>query len=514
MQGRLRPRTAGERSIPPFVRTLVVCCVALASSWFCASASAAPVLVLRGDRVLERQDRFLPAGEAMTPPPAAPAGRARRAVAARAPAHRHRRHRRRGVSSELRRMRRAGAITRRDYRDRRRTWADVRRFVRKLSGRRRLEMGAVIDNVRTMAADGHLTVSRLPAVFLTLERNRQWWAKGRLLNSGERVEFAGSPLVWQEYYGQGLELQMLGNFGKANALFNDRSEEHDKQLEELLDALVPLAAERAGGLAWEYYFRFGGGVPPWTSAISQGTAIQALSRAAVRLDRHDYFDVGRRALKIFETPPPEGVRVGGKRRAFYLIYSFAPGQRVLNAFIQALNGLFDFAKYANDDEARALFDAGDQEAYRIVHRFDTGAWSLYSEGGAESDLNYHELVQGFLENLCERKPRDAYCGTAERFEDYLHQDPVTKLVTRRLRGGRPGALRFDLDKVSRVGVTVRRGDETVFATSARFPRGEHSVTWQVPRRAGRYEVTLYATGLAGNASRTTRAIRVLSPRRG
>ena len=31
--------------------------------------------------------------------------------------------------------------------------------------------------------------------------------------------------------------------------------------------LVPLAADRGGWPAWEYYFRFDGGAPPWTSSI-------------------------------------------------------------------------------------------------------------------------------------------------------------------------------------------------------------------------------------------------------
>ena len=31
---------------------------------------------------------------------------------------------------------------------------------------------------------------------------------------------------------------------------------------------------------------------------------------------------------------------------------------------------------------------------------DTGAWSLYSEHGAESTLSYHELTASFLGGLC------------------------------------------------------------------------------------------------------------------
>ena len=46
---------------------------------------------------------------------------------------------------------------------------------------------------------------------------------------------------------------------------------------------MSLGVERNGYLAWEYYFEFGGGRPPWVSGMAQGTAMQALARAGERL---------------------------------------------------------------------------------------------------------------------------------------------------------------------------------------------------------------------------------------
>ena len=51
------------------------------------------------------------------------------------------------------------------------------------------------------------------------------------------------------------------------------------QLEQLLAQMIPLAAKRGGGMTWEYYFEFDGGQPPWTSAMSQATGLEALTRA-------------------------------------------------------------------------------------------------------------------------------------------------------------------------------------------------------------------------------------------
>ena len=52
-----------------------------------------------------------------------------------------------------------------------------------------------------------------------MRRNRQWWSNGPLLRNGARVSFQGSRLVWQYYAGEGLQIQWLGTFGKANGLW-------------------------------------------------------------------------------------------------------------------------------------------------------------------------------------------------------------------------------------------------------------------------------------------------------
>ena len=73
-------------------------------------------------------------------------------------------------------------------------------------------MTAPEDAIR---ARRRLTAGRFAPVFLTLQRNRAWWAGGPLLRYGQRVSFAGSQLVWQYYPGQGIQVQWLGTFGRA-----------------------------------------------------------------------------------------------------------------------------------------------------------------------------------------------------------------------------------------------------------------------------------------------------------
>jgi hypothetical protein len=269
----------------------------------------------------------------------------------------------------------------------------------KLSGTRKEEMGAVLANVQAIAAAGELIPSRLPALFLTLERNRQWWTTEPLLAGDERVSFPGSKIVWEHYPGQGIEIQWLATFGEANGYY--LSGDENANLRQLLGEVIPLATQRAGGIAWEYMFRFDGGAPPWTSGLSQGTALQVLARAWSRFKEPAYLSAAQQALGIFRTPPPQGVRVSTPAGAIYAEYTYAPNDRILNGFIQALVGLYDYTAITKDPLGLALFEAGDAEARVLVPHYDTGAWSLYDQFG-ESDLNYHELLTEFLQHLCER----------------------------------------------------------------------------------------------------------------
>ncbi len=500
------------------------------------SAAAAPVLTLRSDgSTYVREDRFLPpAGRAVAPgsartrrAAAASGSPARRAAGARARAA----ARKPSVRGELRRMLLAGAINRSTHDDRRATYADALRLRRKLKGARRQALGAVLRNLEEIAGSGLLTVSRLPALFETVERNREWWARGPLLGSGARVGFQGSKLVWQHYPGEGLQIQWLGTFGKANGLWQGG---YTASLRTLVGEALALAAQRAGGIAWEYLFRFDGGRPPWVSGLAQGTAVQALARAGVKLGDPASLDAARAGLGVFRQAPPSGVRIATPAGAHYLIYSFAPGLRVLNAFTQALNGLHDYAALTGDAEGGALFAAGDAQLRAELPRYDTGAWSRYSTSRV-ADLHYHRLARDFLRNLCTRlapattatpgggtpalatvaAPADPapYCDAAQRWTRYLAEPPRIELRSRRVRGGRSASVRFTLSKPSYVTLRLRRGGRTVVVLRDRFAGGRGSLRWRrPPRRAGRYRVELRATDLAGNAGASTATLRVLKAR--
>jgi hypothetical protein len=421
----------------------------------------------------------------------------------------------RTVASELSRLAAAGAIPAAERDERLASYKAVKRTVKRLprGTTRHNELAGAVADVDGIAARRKLTGPRLVPLWLTLERNQAYWSTNVTGPSTRRISFPGSQLVWQWFPGQGLQFHPLANFAKLNALWSSRSADMGQLLDELLALRVP----RAGGVAWEYYFSFAGGRPPWVSGLAQGTAIQSIARVAQRTGRKDeVLPIAAQALGVFQTATPEGVRVATGDGAEYALYSFAPGLRVINGFVQSLVGLYDFGKIANDDRARTLYADGERVARVELPTFDTGAWSLYSRGTIEheSDLSYHQLLRTFLRNMCTRTQDPVYCDTELRFAQYELEPPQLSLVTTTLRGGTLGRIKLRLSKISRVGLRVRRGGKLVSARPAVVVgHGTPSLQWAVPRRAGDYDVTLTAVDLAGNVNTTAGTLEVLKPKK-
>jgi hypothetical protein len=254
------------------------------------------------------------------------------------------------------------------------------------------------------------------------------------------------------------------------------------------------------------------------SGLAQGTGLQAIARAAIKLGRlPELLPRIQQGLTLFEQPTPSGVRVPTAAGAHYAQYSFAPRLRILNGFVQSLNGLYDVAQLTGDARAARLFADGDRQARLEVPTYDTGAWSLYSRGTSthESDLGYHTLLRDFLAGLCTRTGAQPYCGAATHFTKYLSVPPVVRLLTARLRGGKRGTLKFSLSKISRASLRVvgPNGRQVLAVAAGVVGRGTRSVTWRVPRRPGTYTVQLGATDLAGNPATAQGPVEVVAPKR-
>ena len=424
----------------------------------------------------------------------------------------------RTIVRELQKLYVSGTIDLATYEADRALHADVKRRIGTLTGARRAELAGALAAVEGIAARGQLLAGRLYPLFLTLQRNAEWWSEQPLLGAGQRVTFPGSELVWQFVPGQGLQLHPLANFGKLNAYAKSRSRRNTAPNTLLLDELLSIAVPRGGALAWEYYFTFAGGRPPWVSGLAQGTGLQAIARSAAKLGRMpELLPRIQAGLTLFEQAPPTGVRIPADDGAHYAQYSFWPSLRIANGFVQSLVGLYDVAALTGEPRAARLFADGERAARREVPTYDTGAWSLYSRGAItrESDLGYHTLLRDFLAALCDRTAHEVYCGAEANFTGYLTMPPELRLGTTRVRGGTRAMLRFSLSKIARLTVSAFApdGKRVLYLGTGTVGRGTRTVTWAVPRKAGEYMLRVDATDLAGNAASVEGPVEVRKPRR-
>jgi hypothetical protein len=409
----------------------------------------------------------------------------------------------RTVAGALRRALLARHIGRAEHDHLRDLYETARADAARLPGMRGSELRAVVASVDALAWSRRLTAGRFTPVFLTLRRNDEFWRGAALPSPGHRETFGSDPAVFQYYPGRGMQLQQLASWGRVNAqlgLCLRRGHCPRKTLRTLrrsLDRLVELGARRDRFIAWEYYFSFAGGTPPWISGMTQGTAVQALARASRVYLKGGYRRTAVRALGAFRAPPPVGVRAAAPGGNHYLMYSFSPGLRILNGDLQAITGLRDLAVLGRSRAARVLYRRGERAARAAVTSFDTGAWSLYSQSGRESTLGYHQLVGSFLGNLCRRTRGRTYCSAERRFARYEREPPRIRLARlTRLRAERGTALRFTLSKLASVRVRVTGISGVAVARSMSVSRGTYTVPW-TPRRRGRYRVLIAAKGPSG-----------------
>ena len=381
-------------------------------------------------------------------------------------------------------------------------WRVARRAVRRLRADERRNLAGVIANTRSLAARRLLRARARPA-FETLRRNLDWFVERRARTpaNGAREGF-GTDVVWQFYARSGWQLQPLGSFGALNALLKRRRT--DERVRVLADQLLRLGVWRKGFLAFEYLFPWDGGKPGWISGMAQATGMQALAGAYRRLGDPRLLRAAARMRPAFERRPPWGVRrPTGRGRAHFLLYSQSPRLLVGNGFAQALLGLDRYREISGDPRAARLVEEGLAQARYNLPRFDTGAWSLYSRTpsgpGTESDLHYHQVFAGFLEQLCERFGEQRLCRMHEHFLAY-EAEPVEITGLRVRERRRRVVVTLRVSKRSTVTVTARAGDRVIARSTRALLRGPERFVFARPRTRRQIAVEVRATSLTGVSS--------------
>jgi hypothetical protein len=415
------------------------------------------------------------------------------------------------VLTTLSQIERRGGTAAADAQGWREDYRAAKSAAKNLSGTPQANIRGVLGNL-TSLAKRHLLGTRAFPAFLILQRNVEWFYDDRRSAPayGTRTTFEGSELIWQFYPGSGWQLQPLANFGRLNGLLKLRKPAAGR-LEKFADDMLATGVQRRGSLAFEYYFPWSGGAPGWISGMATATGMQAFANLGTRDGDTRYTNAARSMLGVFKAPPPWGVTVQGAAGPSFLLYSQSPSVLVGNGMAQAVIALDNYRIATGDAEATALVDSAVAEARRLLPLYDTGAWSLYDRSptrpGTESDLSYHQLFEGFLEQLC-TKFAEPFCAEAENFKRY-ETEPVkiSSVKTKVQRKRKRIIASFTLSKRGSIRVTLERDGQAVRTWSGGMLRGGHTLTWTLPPK-GTYDLVVNATSLNGIASESAAAAQI------
>ena len=164
---------------------------------------------------------------------------------------------------------------------------------------------------------------------------------------------------------------------------------------------------------------------PWYSGLAQGNGLSLLVRAARATNDSRYANAAHVAFAAMLLDVSDGgVLVTDVQGDVWIEeYIVDRPSHILNGFIWALWGVYDYAQWSGRPEAWRLWETCAGTLHRRLHEFDTGWWSLYeARDGAKEMLAsryYHTLHITQLQVMHRLTGVDVFAQAAARFQSYL-----------------------------------------------------------------------------------------------
>jgi heparosan-N-sulfate-glucuronate 5-epimerase len=194
------------------------------------------------------------------------------------------------------------------------------------------------------------------------------------------------------------------------------------------DWLIEHLERNAQGLAvwnhhfdWEYRDRLRA---PWYSALAQGQGISLLVRAHKESGELRYLEAAQRALTGFFRPVSEGGVAFTDERGdiWFEEYIVTPPTHILNGFIWAAWGIYDYFLATQEEQTQDLFARAVQTLLRNLDGYDLGFWSLYEHSGTRLPMVaspfYHQLHVVQLRAMHRLTGERKFAQVADRWEMY------------------------------------------------------------------------------------------------
>ena len=166
---------------------------------------------------------------------------------------------------------------------------------------------------------------------------------------------------------------------------------------------------------------------PWYSGLAQGQGISVLVRAHKESGDSRYLDAARRAFASFQQPIDKGgvAFTDASGDLWFEEYIVSPPTHILNGFIWALWGIYDYFLATRDSLAHELFSRGARTLLHNLDRYDLGFWSLYEQSGTRLPMVassfYHQLHIVQLRVMHRLTGENAFASVADRWENYSHK---------------------------------------------------------------------------------------------
>jgi hypothetical protein len=179
---------------------------------------------------------------------------------------------------------------------------------------------------------------------------------------------------------------------------------------------------------WNHYFDFEYRTTlrsPWYSGLAQGQGLSVLVRAQQHTGGGKYIQAAHHAFAAFQNSVDDGgvIWEWPDGDIWFEEYIVSPPTHILNGFIWALWGVYDYALATSVPQAKHLFQRGIASLARRLRHYDLGYWSLYELAGTRlamiSSPFYHRLHIAQLQ-VMQRLAEESHFGENARiWEGYL-----------------------------------------------------------------------------------------------
>jgi len=217
----------------------------------------------------------------------------------------------------------------------------------------------------------------------------------------------------------------LGNY---NQFCRTKNTEHQRKVLLASDWLCDHLVRNSGEVfVWNHHFDWEYRTQlraPWYSALAQGQGISLLVRAFQQTNHAAYLRAAEQAFASFQ----KDTSIGGvaftdqNRNLWFEEYIVSPPTHILNGFIWAAWGVYDFFLATKNSSAHELFAGAVKTLRENLEHYDLGFWSLYEQSGTMLPMVaspfYHRLHVVQLRVMYKLTSEPIFAAYADRWEDY------------------------------------------------------------------------------------------------